>query len=563
MRSPRSVVAIALAVAGWSCGGAAQPPPAALSSRWTAPPLLAHVPADTPYLLAVLEPASPALRKSLMRSFSRQLGEVMKKADQIKPADLHKAEPWQRVVLALAAELRNRDPDTLPEQLGIDLRGRFVLYGLSVWPVARMEIADPARLRATIDRALASANVRTEQRTLDGQPYWITGDQKASFVAALLDHELVAALLPSAALDAALPLVLGTRTPDRNLSNAPTVPDLIARHRFEGTLLAYFDSHSLVDIIAGAQPTPFDLALRALTGPVSAACHGDLERLAAIVPRIALGYHKFDATGMAASAVFELPPAVLGGLRKLATVVPEVSERTPGHPLFSLGAAIDPVAFVEWMRGVTGELRAHPFACPWFTPLNDAGSEIAHKLDAPLPRALRGMRGGSIVIDDAAMLPPSVTGHVLLAGERVADLVTSLAGAVPAIAGIPLARDGTPIALPVRQLHLPVSAAHLALTTDRLVITAGEDSARRVSGPLTAPLPERSPLAVMTFNMPRFQQLMTAMGQAKIDNVLSFSDVGMALDVDDGGVVLDLWGSWKLDAAPPAPPPPAPVTFQF
>lgn len=553
----RSAMVVALAAVGWACGGSARPP-AALSSRWTAPPLLAHVPADTPYLVAVLDPVSPALRKTLMQTFGRQLGDAMKKVRDIRPADVSKAEPWQRVLIALADQLRGNDPEALPEQLGIDLRGRFVLYGLSVWPVARMEVADPAKLRTVIDRSLAAASVQPKQLTFAGHPYWIAGDAKVGLLAAIVDRELVVALLPTLTLPAALPLLLGDRTPDRNLSNEPTVSDLLARHRFQGTLVAYLDSHHLVDIVAGAQPTPFDLALRATTGPISSVCHGDLDRLAALLPRIVLGYRRFDASGMEASAIFELPPVAVSGLRKLAAVVPEVSERAPEHPMFSLGAAIDPVAFVAWTRGITGELRAHPFACPWFTEINDAGAKLAHELDAPLPKALRGMHGGSLVIDDAAMRPPSFTGHVLLAGDRVADLVTSLAGAVPAIAGIPLARDGAPIALPVKQLHLPMSSAHLALTTDRLVITAGEDSAQRIAGPLSAPLPERSPLAVMTFNVPRFQQVMAAIGEGKLDDIAAFRDLGMALDVDDSGLALDFWGSWKLDAPAQAQAPVAP-----
>jgi hypothetical protein len=538
---------VAVVAGTLACGGGS-PQPATLSSRWSAPSILAEVPADAPYVIALLEPMSDALRQRMMRNLDAQLAQSMKALDKLRDGR-EKLEPWMRAVLALTDELRAKGAAAWVDQLGIDPRGRFVLYGMSLWPVARIELSAPDKLRATIARALSAAGAQPQQRTLDGRSYWLVSGGDFSFVAAVLDREAVAAVLPSAVVDAALPQILGTRPPEHSLAATATVPDLLARHRFLGILLGYFDAHRIVDVIAGAQPRPIDIPIRAATGPVSPECRTDLDRFAAALPRVVLGYHRFDDAGFDASLVVETQPATVAALRKLHAVVPEVTARPAGHPLFAMAAAMDPDQLIAWLQDQARQIHDRPFRCPWFSEWNQAAAELTAKLATPLPPTWRGVRGFAMAIDDASILPPSVTGHVLVAGDRVADLVQSLAGQVPAIAGIPLTRDGRPIALPTRQLKIPVPA-HFALTTDRLVIAAGDGSERRVTEHLRSPAPTASPLFTSAFDVPRLQQILASLGQAPVENLGSLRDVGLALDVDDTGVSFDVFGSWAPEAAP-------------
>lgn len=561
MSSLRLCLAAGVTAALMSCGGSA-PQPAALSSHWTAPSILAEVPADAPYVFALLEPMNDALRRRLMQSFDQQLAHGLKDLDKLGEGDHAKLEPWMRAVLAIVGDIRAKGAAAWFNELGIDPHGRSVVYGMSLWPVARIELNNPAKLRAAITRALAAAGMQPgPQRTLEGRSYWLSSAGELSFIGAVFDREAVVALMPTAVVDAALPQVLGIRPPERSLASTATMPELLARHRFLGVMLGYIDAHRIVDILAGLQPRAVDVPIRAATGPIAPACRADLDRLAVAMPRLVFGYHRFDDAGFDGAMVLETPPATVAALRRLHAVVPEVSPRPAGHPLFEIGAALDPDQLIAWLQAETRELHDHPFGCPWFAELNHTADKLARQLAKPLPPLVRGLRGFALTVDDAAFLPPSVTGHVVVTGERVADLVKWLVGQVPAIAGIPLVSDGKPVALPTRQLNIPVPA-HYALTADRLVIAAGPASEHRVSEHLATAAPRTSPLFTMQLDAPRIQQIVSMLGETPVDNLGSLGDFGMGVDIEDAGVAVDFWGTWPpvqpaqpaQIAAPPARP---------
>src|SRR3954471_11671133 len=106
MRSLRLCLVALVAGALMSCGGGA-PQPATLSSRWSAPSILAEVPGDAPYLVALLEPMNDAPRRRMLHSLDTQLAQsaAMKELDALRAEP---GKPWIRAVLALVDELRGK-----------------------------------------------------------------------------------------------------------------------------------------------------------------------------------------------------------------------------------------------------------------------------------------------------------------------------------------------------------------------------------------------------------------------------------------------------------------------
>lgn len=539
--SVAAVVAVSL-----SCGGKPPPPAAPAPPTWVAPALLAQVPADSPYVFALLTPLSEKVRARMFGGFEQQVAELWKTAKPGGGADL---EPWIRAALALTNELRGKDMKNWWRELGFDPSGRFVLYGLSLWPVMRIEVADPARLRRVVEHALSAAGVQPVRATLEGRAYWTTGTAEVTFVAAVLDREAVIAVVPTPAVAAALPQVLGIQAPAHSLSATTTVPDLLARHHLMGFLLGYLDAHRIVDIVTGRKPSAVDGPLHAWTGPVPASCGPDLDRLAAVAPRAVFGYRRLDETGFEGLAVLEAPASVTTALQRLHTAAPEVTEQLSGEPLFAMGTAFKVDELVAVLRGVTSELHSHPFACPWLASLNRAGDELATKLAQPLPPGVRDVHGVSIVVDDATLTPPSVEGHLLVFGPGAAELAAMTAAAVPSLAALHVPRDGVPVEVPAKQLGIPLSPIHVAMSADRVAVATGARSAVHAAAGMTSPVPSHSPLFSSSFDAPRLRRLTAKLSRNHPDNLNYLGYVGMSLDVDNDGLRFAAWGSWSTSAA--------------
>jgi uncharacterized protein (DUF1810 family) len=558
------VLVVVVALCALSCGGTAPPPAAALSSTWKAPPILAQVPADTPYLFASLEPLSENLRQRIYAQFNRELVTLIERAQHISAEQVlehtkdRSLEPWIRAGLAIARELDAKDAVHWDRQLGFDARAQIALYGLSVWPVLRIEVADPVRLRGVIQRAMTASGTSLPQATLEGRSYWITRAGVLTVIAAVLEHEAVVAMVPTPAVATALPLVLGTQAPAQRLVSTATIPELLARHHFDSHFAGYIDLQRVLDIFAGRRPTALDAPLHAMTGPFPAECTADLDRLVGLAPRVAMGYQRIDEVGFAGAAIFESAPPVTSALERLRAAAPEVATSAPEQAMFALGAAFNFDEAVALLRGVTAEIHQHPFSCPWLTDVNPEAASLATKLTRPVPPALSKLRGGSLVVDRVQIMPPSIDGHVMVSGGSVGDLFTYASILAPALAGVPVKRDGVPIELSAQQLGIPMmSRLHVAMTADRLVLAAGDDSARHASDALAVPVPRSSPLFTMAIDGPRLQQLLRSIS-ATDPNLGSVGKVQMSLDVKDDGVGFEFSGTWSGHTLPPLPPPPPP-----
>ena len=537
------LTSLAVLAGALSCGGSSKP--STISSSWVAPSILAQVPADSPYVIATLQPIDEKLRRRLLGTFNHSLVELLETSAQVKAADRAGMAPFARAMLALADELRGRDLNNWWRELGFDPNGRFALYGLSVWPVARVEIADPNRVRGVLEHVIAAAGIQPQRATLDGHAYMTAGTADMTVVAAVLEREAVLALVPTSALASALPLVLGTQKPAHPLGATTKVTDLLARNHFLNVMLGYIDVRSLLAVMTGPTPSPLDAALRAKAGPVPPACSADLARMVAAAPRMAFGYRRFDERGFDGAMVVDTAPSVVTAFKRMHASVPELTTPTSGHPLFAIGAALKPDELIGWLRGVTADLHAQPFTCPWFEGANRAAAELAAKLSTPLPPMVRGVRGFSLVVDNLTISPFDVEGHLLIAGDHAPDLVSMLTSSIPFLPNIPVKPDGRPVEIPTKQLDLPVRSAHVAMTPDRIVIAAGANSAQRATAHLATPAPRSSPLGLMVFDMSRLQALLAAIGSKDIDKLDYVGDMGMSLDVTDDGLGFEFWGTWK------------------
>lgn len=517
---------VALAVA--ACGPSATAPgvhgPAV--PVWKGPEILASVPADTPYVFAFLEPMAPSIRARLAAQSGEQVRAALKKA---ATGDGRMA----LVAAALYAELDGTDPARWMDALGFSSESRIVLYGMSLWPVLRVETKDPARVRELLARIVKAGAPDLQPATTAHATLYTLKQDSFAYVFGVVDRELVASVMPTIVLDRMMPSLTGAERPVKSLRDAPVLPSLIAKHHYTTAMVGYVESLGVLEAV-----------YRTIGERLPAACHDDLARMAAVMPRFVIGYRRLDERGFAASMAIELPHDVISGLQKLHTTMPAL--QAAQQPLFAMAASVNIDAMFGWMRDVTGKLRSRPFRCEAFDKLNHAIDDLGTKLDEPLPPMEQGLRGFELVIDDATVMPPGGTGHVLVAGDHIADLVHQLLAKVPQLAALQIPPDGAPVELPIAQLGVPASfkSAHVALRPTRAALAIGDDSARRASERAGAK-DAHVPLVVVFYDLAKIKERFGMF--LKDDDFAGLSNIGatsLALDIVDDGIDLDVTGSW-------------------
>lgn len=455
-----------------------------------------------------------------------------------------------RAVLAFEHEVQGTDPTHWAETLGIDPSGRFVLYGYGVWPVMRIELTNPGRLRAVADRVATAAGPSVQRQALSGHTYWTVPLGKTAVVGAVLDHQAVLALVPSTSLPQVLPHLLDTQRPKASLRTSPVVPELMSRHRFGPMMIGYLDARKLVGVIESGGPL-HDVLTAQLGAALTAPCRADVDRLVALAPRLAFGYERLDEQGMSARLVAETPPWLTAQLAKLQVAVPAVP--TNGQPMLAVGAAVDVDALTAWLQGVVTNLHAHPFSCPALANLDKAFDDLGTSLAEPRPPMLQGLHGFSLVLDDASIMPPSGTGHLVVFGAHVKDLVDKASKLVPFLGALNIPSDGTPVPLPIGKLGMPnLPPVHIALHGDRLVLAMGTDSATRASRQLAVAAQGHAPLATFAYAPKRFaERFGMLLHDTDAMRNSSFESIAMVVEVADDGLSVGLSGAWApLPAAP-------------
>lgn len=536
-------IVLALVAVAFGCGPSPKPQP--LSERWSAPTMLSRVPADAPYLIAMLDPAPAAAKQQMFASLDQKVAAAFHAS---RGVDRSQLEPALRASYAVLDELEGRDLRNWGRELGFDPSGRFVLYGLSVWPVMRVAVADEARVRHVVTRMLTALGVPAKPRSLRGRSYWQLDEKWLSMIGSVVDGEAVFAVMPTRAVPQYLPHVLGLDRPARSLHASGTLNDLLARYRFLPTMVGYIDTRFTADILVGrssSSNTELDKPLRAELGPVSDACRTDIDRLAGFVPRAVFGYRRLDTKALHATFALELPASAVTALERIRTTMPGMPVGIGQHSLIDFGIAANVDELLALLRRLTGYVQEHPFACPWFAPLGDASAKLAALLDQPLPAALHGVRGLAVVLDHAVEEPFDARGHAVLVADHAHDLLTFALRLLPGLSAVVIHPDARPVQLPLATLGFPESLIGYAATrVDRAAVALGPASATSVVTALNQPAPNKSPLASFGFNAPRMLEI----GWLEPEDNDAIEAAVFQLDVTPEGLALEMYATLQAVA---------------
>jgi hypothetical protein len=483
--------------------------------------MLAHVPADTPYVMASFKPM-PA---EYLQWIRQRLGPV-----------------YGRAMDAYIAKTGSRDPDVTDffdqlgkldfETIGIDTKARGVVYGIDQYPVVRVDLASGAKLLAYMQQiATRHHSVLPPPTERGGYKTWTTdvGSTGWALLIGIGDKEAVAAAAPRAKLDASTPLILGETLPTKALHTAD-LKAVAARDGYTGQALGYLDVARVVGMLtdsSGAAP----------------ACKDAILALAKRTPRITVGYDDFLKTRMSFGVVVELAPDVLTEARETSGSVAGLARMIHDKPMMGVAVAANIGKGRAFLDHVARALHSVAASCP-DSGLDGAASSLHDTATLPLPPMVANVHGGVASIRSMVMSggkPSQIDGYVTAQIDHADDLLRMIATKLP---GLELDADGKAHALP-STIPFP---GHDAATKDAVALAFGSDSAH-VAADVLHDKATPAPLVVMAFDYPKLGAMvlpsMPADQQALMSGIFNaFGLATMQMLIDDRGLVF--WGDLEL-----------------
>lgn len=533
--------------------------------------LLSHVPVDSPYVFAASEPLPEPLYRRLMAMSALQLEDAQRDLRELTEhmAELHaeqqrgqggevrpmppETRTFTRVMEALIAELDGKMDAEGMAELGFGRDADSVLYGLSLFPALRAEVADPTRVEAFLGRIEQRSGSRAPVAEFGAQRYRrIPVGEQLVLIVALRDSQLVMGLLPTADEAQLLALLLGSELPPRSLADSGTLAQLQERYGYGGYGEGYVDLHAVSRILTGQRNGGLDGHWHALAKDAprpSPGCQGLVDQLAAGVPRMVAGITDVAADGYGLTAAYETAPAISTRLQQLVHPKPLPGMGADGDALFSMGMDIDIPALRESLKTLLRYLAAQGAECEWVEPQRLQAA--MPQLDLMLGPMLGGLSGmylelGELRVDPRSLHGADASGGLLLAVSDPQGALAMAAMMNPPLAQLQLNLDGRPVAVPAELLPPGVPAMHLAAGEGLLAVAVGEDSARRAAALLTAPTGETPMLLGMNYDMARFTGLLAQMmdlmaermelaGELEQAQELRQQAVGFAASAKQGG----------------------------
>ena len=482
------------------------------------PGLLKYVPADTPYVFAMLDPLPDEV------------------ADKLEPridAILTSYQGVLRTVVQISAEklAESEDDKGLPEEAaaaleefaglltiegfrsaGIERDSTMVMYGVGLLPVLRMTLSDGKLLDAAIARIEAKAKDSMSVATIEGQSYRYAGNDQGRLIIAVIDDEFVLSIVPTNLPDDLLKTVLGLTLPTTSIADSGELQKIIDDNGFLSHSVSLVDFERIVATFLDDQSGVNQelLALMEYDGSeLGDVCKAEIREMAGIAPRIVAGYTEMSVDKFVSNMILQVRSDIATGLATLPAPVPGLGSEQGG--LFAFGMSIDMIAARSFYTERLDAMEADPYECDLFAEIQEGVEQGREALNQPIPPIVYGFKGFLAVVENINGMdlannqpPTSADLRVLVATDNAEGLLAMGAMFSPEIAALDIQPDGEPVKFESRQLAGVVDMAYVAMTDNALALSIGEGTKARLGEMLSAAINEPHPFLSMEIDADRY-----------------------------------------------------------
>jgi hypothetical protein len=454
--------------------------------------LVDFVPAETPYLAANLAPLPDDFIDTWLVRLQPVFEEMQTQLTAAR-ADLEQPDtglnddgsgrdPQTRLALAVLRELDGKLNRAGLESLGLDIGTHRVVYGVGAFPVFRMGLADPAALRATVQRILEDSGIPAPEQSFQGVPFWRLAHEdddgpEVGLYLAILDDHLAAGLLPPSAEQELLPAFLGLEMPGDSDARTRLV-DLNQRHGYTPYGSGIVELHELADQFL--QPDALTARVLADSGSadfssLGADCVAEIHSIIDQAPRMTAGTTELTTDAIAYQYRVESPAALAARLMDLVAEVPAVDEATARMMDFAFGMRLGAVR--DFVQEEAAAIVADPFVCEHLQDLNQSAADTLARLEQPMPPFVNNFRGVRISVDDVRLggrsMPTDARGHLAVHVEQPEMFVGMAQMLLPDLSELAITAGDPPVRLPESMLPVPGMIAFAAMSDDAIGLSMG------------------------------------------------------------------------------------------
>lgn len=490
-----------------------------LTSKAHSNPLLAYVPADTPYVAADLEAIPKDISDAWLQRFQPVLdttNEQLAKFRNDYANGVYEADVTAKLANAIADELNGEVSEESFAKLGLSLQAHHVIYGMGMFPVMRLELTDADALRAAVERIETKMGVAMPQNEFNGKVYWKFTDENAKgagIYIVILENQLALSVFPTTAEAELLPAFLGETMPADSIASSNSLGNMNRDKGYSNFGSGYADLQKITDQILDSNSftrTHLGANLEFDTSRYDEVCITEFKSIVARAPRITAGMTTLKKDEMAVRYDLELQSTLASGLAALVSNTPVAEE---GDHLLSASLAIRVGKLRTFMLEKANSLMAAPYQCEYLQHLNNGAQKLATQLNIPMPPMINNLMGFRVKVDDfdPSMNFMDASGLLALYVDKPEMFVGMASMMLPGFEELDLANQKQPVKIPPSLTRVDGVEVYALMSKDAIGAAIGQQDPADLPAFLNAKAQTTGTLFSMSVDMAKQMQIEDAL----------------------------------------------------
>lgn len=489
-------------------------------------PLLSHVPVDTPYVFADMEPVPVEITDVYVERFQPVLDVMSEHVEKFKSG--YRAGEFQdnqvaHLGMAVLDELGGDLSAENLENLGVSLQAHHAVYGTGIFPVVRIGLMDEQKLRDAIARIEVKMGAELPVKNFNGTSYWrITDDETpVAIYIAILKQQLALSAFPVASEDRLLAAFLGQEMPSDNMASSNTLGKMNHEKGYTGYGSGFVNIQKLADEVINPNSETRSLMspeMIAELDNLDAVCVAEIETIIAKTPRMTAGTTSLTTNEVSVRYDLEIENSLASGLAALVSNIPTASD---GNFLLSASLALKVGKLRSFVLEKATAIFETPYQCANLQKLNEQAELLVTQLNTPMPPMINNLMGVRVRVDDYDPNIDITDGDGLLAlhVDKPEMFVGMASMMVPGFDSLDLANQSEPVKIPAEVMQMEDVDVYALMNDQAIGVAIGEKHVKDLVGFMSAKGQDNGTLLSISHDMAKQAEIQDAMAKQFPDDM--------------------------------------------